>query len=245
MLDRPHAAIARGTAIHMMIADGLPACCIIDPATRRASWKGRKLTRQGSAFKPDPRHEEPATRALRELVEKLERAKKDQRNADQREARLMKKRQNARLTKERKAAREAKAAKQGRKPTEPQVVSRLKAKPHGAASSPLKRPIPQRAAAPAPAKAPRPAKATKAARKPAHATAPAKPGEKPLKGNTAKLAQMLRGSRETTLAAVCEAFGWQAHSARSAISVLAKRLGVDVAKGKNAKGEATYALPAA
>lgn len=54
----------------------IPDMFRIPPDVRRASWKGRKLTRQGSAFKPKPtKIEEAATRALRREIEAQERAR--------------------------------------------------------------------------------------------------------------------------------------------------------------------------
>lgn len=71
----------------------IPEIFRIPPDVRRASWKGRKLSRQGSAFKSKPtKIEEAATRALRREIEAQERAKakakaeaqKEKREADKR-----------------------------------------------------------------------------------------------------------------------------------------------------------------
>ena len=71
----------------------IPDIFRIPPDVRRTSWKGRKLTRQGSAFKAKPtKIEEAATRALRREIEARERAnakakaeeRKEQREADKR-----------------------------------------------------------------------------------------------------------------------------------------------------------------
>lgn len=76
-----------------MAALDIPAFLRIPPDLRRAAWKGRKLSRQGSAFKSKPtKIEEAATRALRREIEAQERAKakakaearKEQRKADKR-----------------------------------------------------------------------------------------------------------------------------------------------------------------
>jgi len=49
---------------------------------RRAAWRGRKLTRQGSAFRDKPtKVEEAATRQLRKELEAAEAAKKEARFA--------------------------------------------------------------------------------------------------------------------------------------------------------------------
>lgn len=73
----------------------IPDFLRISPEARRAEWKGRKLTRQGSAFKAKPtRIEEVATRKLRLEIEAAERAKakakaeerKEKREADRKQA---------------------------------------------------------------------------------------------------------------------------------------------------------------
>lgn len=55
----------------------IPDYLRIPQAERNAAWKGRKLTRQGSGFKPAPtKIEEAATRQLRKELERAEEAKK-------------------------------------------------------------------------------------------------------------------------------------------------------------------------
>lgn len=60
----------------------LPECLRIPPAERKAAWKGRKLTVQGSGFKcKTTKVEEAATRKLRREVEAAEAAKREARFA--------------------------------------------------------------------------------------------------------------------------------------------------------------------
>lgn len=65
-----------------------PAFLRISQDERRASWKGRKLTRQGSGFKvATTKVEEAATRKLRREMEALAEAKKAERFARLKELR--------------------------------------------------------------------------------------------------------------------------------------------------------------
>lgn len=99
----------------------VPAFLRIPQDVRRAAWKGRKLTKQGSAFKPAPtRQEEAATRALRRQIEQEQEQKKAERFAALKELNM--------------------AKKTSRKTT---VTSRLKSKP-GRAPTALKKPRPER-----------------------------------------------------------------------------------------------------
>jgi hypothetical protein len=60
----------------------IPAFLIIPQEERNASWKGRKLTKQGANFKNQPsKVEEAATRTLRKELEAAEQAKKEARFA--------------------------------------------------------------------------------------------------------------------------------------------------------------------
>jgi len=54
----------------------LPDFCRIPQAERKAAWKGRKLTRQGSMFVKPTKAEDAATRKLRREIEAAEVAKK-------------------------------------------------------------------------------------------------------------------------------------------------------------------------
>lgn len=66
----------------------LPDCLRIPQAERKAAWKGRKLTQQGSNFKAKPtKVEEAATRKLRKEIEAAEAAKREARFAALRELR--------------------------------------------------------------------------------------------------------------------------------------------------------------
>ena len=66
----------------------LPTYLRIPQDERRAAWKGRKLTRQGSGFKAAPtKTEEAATRLLRKQVAAAEEAKKAERFARLKELR--------------------------------------------------------------------------------------------------------------------------------------------------------------
>lgn len=68
---------------------------------RRAAWKGRKLTRQGTRFRPAPRAEEPATRAMRAMrreIEAQERAKAKAKIIARRDKRRAAKRRTSRAT---------------------------------------------------------------------------------------------------------------------------------------------------
>jgi len=66
--------------------EGIPDYLRIPQEERAAAWKGRKLTRQGSAFKvKQTKTEEAATRRLRKEVEELERRKREERFAKLRE----------------------------------------------------------------------------------------------------------------------------------------------------------------
>lgn len=60
----------------------IPAFLIIDAGARKAAWRGVKITRQGSAFKPAPtKQEEAATRKLRREIEAQEKARREARFA--------------------------------------------------------------------------------------------------------------------------------------------------------------------
>jgi len=66
----------------------IPAFLRLSQEERRAAWKGRRLTVQGSAFKvKTTKVEEAATRQLRREIEKAEEAKKAARFAALRELR--------------------------------------------------------------------------------------------------------------------------------------------------------------
>ncbi len=78
--------------------EGIPDFLRITQAERNAAWKGRKLTRQGSAFREKPtKVEEAATRKLRKELEAAEAAKQGARFArlkELREERGVRKRRN-------------------------------------------------------------------------------------------------------------------------------------------------------
>lgn len=66
----------------------LPDFLRIPQDQRRAAWKGRKLTKQGSQFRPAPsKTEEAATRQLRKELATAEEAKKAERFARLKELR--------------------------------------------------------------------------------------------------------------------------------------------------------------
>jgi hypothetical protein len=65
----------------------LPSFLRIPQDERRAAWKGRRLTRQGSSFRPVTKQEEAATRQLRRELEAQEKAKREARFARLRELR--------------------------------------------------------------------------------------------------------------------------------------------------------------
>lgn len=68
--------------------EGIPVFLIIPQAERRAAWKGRKLTVQGSGFKAAlTKVEEVATQQLRKELAKADEAKKAARFAALRELR--------------------------------------------------------------------------------------------------------------------------------------------------------------
>jgi len=48
----------------------IPAFLKLSEAERKAAWKGRRLTHQGTNFKRETRPEEPATKKLRKEIEK-------------------------------------------------------------------------------------------------------------------------------------------------------------------------------
>ena len=56
--------------------EGIPDYLRIPADVRRAAWKGRKLTKQGTSFRPVTKTEEAATRQLRKELEAAEVAKK-------------------------------------------------------------------------------------------------------------------------------------------------------------------------
>jgi hypothetical protein len=70
----------------------IPDFLRIPPEERRAVWKGRRLTRQGSGFQPQTKIEEPATRALRRQIEAEARARAKAKVIAQREKRRAAKR---------------------------------------------------------------------------------------------------------------------------------------------------------
>lgn len=83
----------------------IPEMFRIPPDVRKASWKGRKLTRQGSAFKTKPtKIEEAATRALRREIEAQERAKAKAKAEAQKEKRDADKRLRVKPTRKRRLA---------------------------------------------------------------------------------------------------------------------------------------------
>ena len=66
----------------------IPAFLRIPQADRASAWKGRKLAKQGSAFRAPPtKTEEAATRQLRRELEAAEAAKREARFAALRELR--------------------------------------------------------------------------------------------------------------------------------------------------------------
>lgn len=66
------------------------------------------------------------------------------------------------------------------------------------------------------------------------------PIEKPMSKQDKVLA-MLRRQEGASIAEICEATGWQSHSARGFLSgALRKRLGVDLVSEKNDAGERRY-----
>jgi hypothetical protein len=67
-------------AQQMMVEDGLPADAILDPADRKNSWKGRKLTKPRD-LKAPAKDEDPATRALRKEIAAADAKKKAERLA--------------------------------------------------------------------------------------------------------------------------------------------------------------------
>jgi hypothetical protein len=56
--------------------EDFPEFLRIPQAERKAAWKGAKLTKQGSMFRPISKTEEAATRQLRRELEAAEAAKK-------------------------------------------------------------------------------------------------------------------------------------------------------------------------
>ena len=54
----------------------LPDFLRIPQAERRVAWKGRKITKQGTSFRPVTKVEEAATRKLRRELEAADAAKK-------------------------------------------------------------------------------------------------------------------------------------------------------------------------
>ena len=56
--------------------ENLPDFLRIPANVRRDAWKGRKLTKQGTSFRPVTKTEEAATRQLRKELEAAEAAKK-------------------------------------------------------------------------------------------------------------------------------------------------------------------------
>jgi DNA-directed RNA polymerase specialized sigma24 family protein len=58
-----------------------------------------------------------------------------------------------------------------------------------------------------------------------------------------RMVEMLRRSEGATIAQLGEAFGWQAHTVRSAISgALKKKLGLKVVSDKDAGGDRVYRI---
>jgi hypothetical protein len=58
------------------MSEDIPVFLRIPQEVRRAAWKGRKLTKQGSMFRPVTKVEEAATRRLRKELEAAEAAKR-------------------------------------------------------------------------------------------------------------------------------------------------------------------------
>jgi cation transport regulator ChaC len=56
--------------------EDLPTFLRIPQEERKAAWRGRKLTTQGTSFRVPAKHEEAATRKLRREIEEAEAAKK-------------------------------------------------------------------------------------------------------------------------------------------------------------------------
>jgi hypothetical protein len=61
------------------MTEDIPDYLKIPQAERAAAWKGRKLTKQGHAFREPAKHEEEATRQLRREIEEAEARKKAER----------------------------------------------------------------------------------------------------------------------------------------------------------------------
>jgi len=61
------------------MTEGIPDYLRIPQSERDAAWKGRKLTKQGTAFRVPAKHEEAATRQLRKDIEEAEARKKVER----------------------------------------------------------------------------------------------------------------------------------------------------------------------
>jgi len=77
--------------------DPINLIVIIPQAERRESWKGVKLTRQGSAFKMERREIDPGTRRLlRELAKQEAQHKADVREARRERARELRDRRKLR-----------------------------------------------------------------------------------------------------------------------------------------------------
>lgn len=85
-----------------MTFDPINLLISIPAAERAAAWKGRRLTVQGSGFKPGRRPEEPATRALRRQIARAE-AALDAVKREERRARAQELRERRALRKERRA----------------------------------------------------------------------------------------------------------------------------------------------
>lgn len=64
--------------------------------------------------------------------------------------------------------------------------------------------------------------------------------DSPLKGVQKKFAEMLTENETVTLATICDTFGWQAHSARSAVTRL-RQAGLNI-KAVRVQGESAYKL---
>ena len=79
--SRADGAVMTTIAQQMMIDDGAPPSVVLmTQAERNALWRGRKLTRQGSAFKSaSTKAEEAATKQLRKEIAAAEEAKKQAR----------------------------------------------------------------------------------------------------------------------------------------------------------------------
>jgi hypothetical protein len=70
-----------------IMIEGIPDFLRIPADVRRAAWRGRKLTKQGTSFRPVTKTEEAATRQLRKELEAAEAAKKAARFARLKELR--------------------------------------------------------------------------------------------------------------------------------------------------------------